>query len=847
MSASQTSNPASFQSSVGVTSTEELAEKYQKLFTEFSRIKAQHSVLKKAVIKERATNDTLKEECKTKEQELRISLQQLDLLTFHNQRLTKRIECLQEPTTLVKRLSPVWLMGSAKKELEKSKTTLETISKELQRKIEENEKLHKELFDVNSTYAEHENDLKEKISKLEKFNEEIQLELKRSGDASEEALSTIRREKSELENELDQTKNDLRITKSLIERNEQNLKKSDDYIQAEIDALKEILFINLGLTHEGDNGIQFNELGDKMDPESREIIASFKQLQSSARDYLKSIKDKSGKSQELGLKVKKASQSWQNSLQLLATKLSNAQDRVSELTTEKEILVKTNEADSNKVTNLEAEINRLKEELAKQKENVLYTEKGFNDSEDEEYTMISGENENEESLSSSFSLSKKKSNNNISENSNHHRQLQQKSSLDGNNEDEYLEVKMEDDQSNNISITNEMFDGTEINGTSSDLASIRRDIGRVVKSDDSKQREGLIHKNYEIKIQKLTEKLQYADSKCLRLSKALKTVQARMVEFESIIKNNAQENENSQTEITLLRVHWQNSLQLLATKLSNAQDRVSELTTEKEILVKTNEADSNKVTNLEAEINRLKEELAKQKENVLYTEKGFNDSEDEEYTMISGENENEESLSSSFSLSKKKSNNNISENSNHHRQLQQKSSLDGNNEDEYLEVKMEDDQSNNISITNEMFDGTEINGTSSDLASIRRDIGRVVKSDDSKQREGLIHKNYEIKIQKLTEKLQYADSKCLRLSKALKTVQARMVEFESIIKNNAQENENSQTEITLLRTKLDEERANYERQFHEMTDYIEQQSVTIKDLNDRLAEVEDEFQFQEHS
>ncbi|CAJ0753018.1 12058_t:CDS:10 [Entrophospora sp. SA101] len=428
MSASQTSNPASFQSSVGVTSTEELAEKYQKLFTEFSRIKAQHSVLKKAVIK---------------------SLQQLDLLTFHNQRLTKRIECLQEPTTLVKRLSPVWLMGSAKKELEKSKTTLETISKELQRKIEENEKLHKELFDVNSTYAEHENDLKEKISKLEKFNEEIQLELKRSGDASEEALSTIRREKSELENELDQTKNDLRITKSLIERNEQNLKKSDDYIQAEIDALKEILFINLGLTHEGDNGIQFNELGDKMDPESREIIASFKQLQSSARDYLKSIKDKSGKSQELGLKVKKASQSWQNSLQLLATKLSNAQ----ELTTEKEILVKTNEADSNKVTNLEAEINRLKEELAKQKENVLYTEKGFNDSEDEEYTMISGENENEESLSSSFSLSKKKSNNNISENSNHHRQLQQKSSLDGNNEDEYLEVKMEDDQSNNISIT----------------------------------------------------------------------------------------------------------------------------------------------------------------------------------------------------------------------------------------------------------------------------------------------------------------------------------------------------------------------------------------------------------
>lgn len=47
-------------------------------------------------------------------------------------------------------------------------------------------------------------------------------------------------------------------TKNLIETNEQNLKKSDNYIQAEIDALKEILFINLGLTYEGNDGIQFN-------------------------------------------------------------------------------------------------------------------------------------------------------------------------------------------------------------------------------------------------------------------------------------------------------------------------------------------------------------------------------------------------------------------------------------------------------------------------------------------------------------------------------------------------------------------------------------------------------------
>ncbi|CAJ0826881.1 2423_t:CDS:2 [Entrophospora sp. SA101] len=156
----------------GVTSAEELAEKYQKLFSEYSRIKAQQSILKKAVIKEQADNASLKEERRSKEQELRSSLEQLDLLTLHNQRLTRRIESLQDSSG--SRISSGWFLGSAKKELEQLKSNLEAATVELQRKIEENEFM-------------------------------------RSQHASEEAINVLGREKHELHNEVDKIRAELNM------------------------------------------------------------------------------------------------------------------------------------------------------------------------------------------------------------------------------------------------------------------------------------------------------------------------------------------------------------------------------------------------------------------------------------------------------------------------------------------------------------------------------------------------------------------------------------------------------------------------------------------------------------
>ncbi|KAL0177044.1 hypothetical protein M9458_025938, partial [Cirrhinus mrigala] len=75
-------------------------------------LRAQNQVLKKAVVDEQTTSNSLKvsadispvhaveDELKQKEQSLRKVEQEMDSLSFRNQQLTKRVELLQEELLL---------------------------------------------------------------------------------------------------------------------------------------------------------------------------------------------------------------------------------------------------------------------------------------------------------------------------------------------------------------------------------------------------------------------------------------------------------------------------------------------------------------------------------------------------------------------------------------------------------------------------------------------------------------------------------------------------------------------------------------------------------------------------
>ncbi|KAH6925659.1 hypothetical protein HPB50_008471 [Hyalomma asiaticum] len=117
-----------------------LPSKYQKLAYEYSKLRAQAQVLKKAVADEQAKNAELKDALKDKEQGMRKLLQEVESLNFCNQQLTKRVGFLQEELE----------EDRAKKNKKKHHAAAAAaspmhqgiIDAELQSRIEENEKLH---------------------------------------------------------------------------------------------------------------------------------------------------------------------------------------------------------------------------------------------------------------------------------------------------------------------------------------------------------------------------------------------------------------------------------------------------------------------------------------------------------------------------------------------------------------------------------------------------------------------------------------------------------------------------------------------------------------------------------
>lgn len=73
----------------------DLQNKYQILATEFSKVRGQVTVLKKAVLDEQAKSQNLQEEINRKDQNLRRNAQEIETLSFLNTQLKSRLEILQ--------------------------------------------------------------------------------------------------------------------------------------------------------------------------------------------------------------------------------------------------------------------------------------------------------------------------------------------------------------------------------------------------------------------------------------------------------------------------------------------------------------------------------------------------------------------------------------------------------------------------------------------------------------------------------------------------------------------------------------------------------------------------------
>ncbi len=102
----------------------DLASKYTRLASEYSKVRAQLGVLKKAVIEEKNSKEKMTETLKENDTKMRKLEAEMDALNFRNGQLMHRVEFLQQESETVspfvmllfglKGLNQLWIFFSAK-------------------------------------------------------------------------------------------------------------------------------------------------------------------------------------------------------------------------------------------------------------------------------------------------------------------------------------------------------------------------------------------------------------------------------------------------------------------------------------------------------------------------------------------------------------------------------------------------------------------------------------------------------------------------------------------------------------------------------------------------------------
>ncbi|CAG7786527.1 unnamed protein product [Allacma fusca] len=156
----------------------ELAAKYQRLAAEYSKMRAQNTVLKKAVVDEQGKSVQLKEELQLKDQTIRKYDQEMDSLTFRNTQLEKRVGFLQEELAAATNKNKVKGKSKGNAESPVPETNQSPLDFELISKIEENILLHKQISQLEETYRKDTDDLRQQLEQKNKDSPSRQLQVK---------------------------------------------------------------------------------------------------------------------------------------------------------------------------------------------------------------------------------------------------------------------------------------------------------------------------------------------------------------------------------------------------------------------------------------------------------------------------------------------------------------------------------------------------------------------------------------------------------------------------------------------------------------------------------------------
>uniref|UniRef100_A0A8C5C480 Protein phosphatase 1 regulatory subunit 21 n=1 Tax=Gadus morhua TaxID=8049 RepID=A0A8C5C480_GADMO len=197
-------------------------------FVSVPQLRAQNQVLKKGVVDEQANSASLKDQLKQRDQSLRKVEQEMDSLSFRNQQLAKRVELLQEE------------LVTSEAKSKKGKQGLQTQSvfdEDLQKKIQENERLHIQFYEAGEQHRHQEGQMRARLEELESQSAQHQAVVDGLNARYTEAVERLQTDKARMEvrdegrQETPQCQQQLRRCQAELSR---QLKQSSSVIQEKV-------------------------------------------------------------------------------------------------------------------------------------------------------------------------------------------------------------------------------------------------------------------------------------------------------------------------------------------------------------------------------------------------------------------------------------------------------------------------------------------------------------------------------------------------------------------------------------------------------------------------------------
>ncbi|CAG09468.1 unnamed protein product, partial [Tetraodon nigroviridis] len=178
----------------------DLQTKYSKLAQEYSKLRAQNQVLKKAVVDEQANSVSLKEQLKQRDQSLRKQEQEMDSLSFRNQQLARRVELLQEELALCEAKGKKGkLQNKGDSPSQRARETKNVFDEDLQKKIQENERLHIQFYEAGELHRQQEAELRARLRELENQSEQHQAVISGLNAKYTDTIERLQSDKARLE------------------------------------------------------------------------------------------------------------------------------------------------------------------------------------------------------------------------------------------------------------------------------------------------------------------------------------------------------------------------------------------------------------------------------------------------------------------------------------------------------------------------------------------------------------------------------------------------------------------------------------------------------------------------